>query len=168
MLSKQQRRQILMMGCLRDDTEFTKEEQLTYIKKGLKADIDEKILEKLFLSAVPGVRKYGILEYFLYYHNLMIMGLEKNIKNKERLEWCTVYPAQVVGKSDSKYIVKRIDDKTLETDSEAYPDIKVLNKNKIVANSYVILHRDKIRLILNEKEFETALRFYNKFKKEKH
>ena len=153
MMSRQDIIDIVRMGCKREDTGFNDDQQLEYIKKGLKGDLDENILEKLLPDATPNVKKYGFLKYFLYYHNL----------KKGKIEMCIAYPGDIIGKKDSKYVVKRIDGKEFETDSEAYPGIKVLDERELKIGSHVITHQDKIRLILDEKRNQEARSIFNSY-----
>ncbi|NIO44013.1 MAG: hypothetical protein GTN36_00450 [Candidatus Aenigmarchaeota archaeon] len=133
-----------------------------YLKEG---EVEEDLLKKFFPMAYQGVSKYGFFEYFFYFHNKTIRMLERYTKDKGLVDWCTAYPAKIVDKFDSKCVAETIDGRVIKTDSEAYPGIII--ENELKTGNWVILHRDKINMFLNEKQFETALRFYNKFKKEK-
>ncbi len=140
-------------------------EEIDVIKNSLKTgDFNENLLEKFFPMAYEGVSKYGFFEYFFYVHNKNIRMLERYTHDKTLVEWCTAYPAKIVDKFDSKFIVETVDGRVIKTDSEAYPEIII--ENELKTGNWVILHRDKIHMILNEKEFETALNYYNKFKDE--
>jgi len=178
MLSKAKKKKHLMIAisCLRQKGEkrpifspnVPTKKELELIKKGLKnGDIDEKLLKKLFPMSYDGVSKYEIFEYFFYFHNKLINKLERYTHDKILVEWCLAYPAKIVDKTNSKWVVRRIDGKKVITNSEAYPGIRVLNENRLKIGDLVILHRDKIHMVLNEKEFEIALKYYNKFKREK-
>lgn len=166
---------MIALSCLRQKGEkrpifspdVPTKKELELIKKGLKyGNIDENLLKKLFPMSYEGITKYGIFEYFFFVHNKLINKLERYTHDKRLVEWCLAYPAKVVGKNGSKWIVKRIDGKRIITDSEAYPGIRAIDETKLKIGSNVILHRDKIHMILNEKEFDIALNFYNKFLKE--
>ena len=111
--------------------------------------------------AYEGVSKYGFFEYFFLVHNKTIGMLERYTKD-ELVEWCTAYPAKIVDKKDFKWIVERPDDKKIIADSEAYPGI-ILEKDLKIGD-LVVLHRDKIHMVLDKNEFENSLRFYNKSK----
>jgi len=164
----------MAISCLRREGEIrpifspnvvTKEE-ISIIKNSLETgDVNEDLLKKFFPMAYEGVSKYGFFEYFFYVHNKTIRMLEKYTKDKGLVDWCTAYPAKIVDKVGSKYIVETVDGRTIKTDSEAYPEITI--EKQLKTENWIILHRDKIHMILNEKEFETALNYYNKFKKEK-
>ncbi|NIM47437.1 MAG: hypothetical protein GTN40_04765 [Candidatus Aenigmarchaeota archaeon] len=176
MLSKAKKKKHLMIAisCLRQEGEkrpifspdVPTKKELELIKKGLKnGNIDEELLKKLFPMSYNGVTKYGFFEYFFYVHNKLINKLERYTHDKRLVEWCLAYPAKIVSKTNSKWVVKRIDDKKITTDSEAYPGIIIENELKI--GDLIILHRNKIHMILSEKEFETALKYYNKYLREK-
>jgi len=170
-MNKDDRIKLLKMAvsCLRKDGETrpifsvnvpTKEE-VEIIKRSLETgEVDENLLKRFFPMAHKGVKKHGFFKYFLYVHNSLIRKLERYSKN-ELFEWCTAYPAQIVDKVDSKYVVETIDGKVIKTDSEAYPEILIERKLKI--GDFVILHRDKIHMVLNKEEFKIASDFYNKF-----
>lgn len=174
---KEEKKKLLKMAisCLRKEGETrpifspnvpTKEE-INIIKKSLETgDVNENLLKKFFPMAYEGVSKYGFFEYFFFIHNNKIRKLERYIQDK-LFNWCTAYPSKIVDKIDSKWVVETIDDRRVKTDSEAYPRIRTIDETKLKIGSNVILHRDKIHMILNKKEFETALKFYNKFKKRK-
>jgi hypothetical protein len=174
MLSKEERKKHLMMSltCLRQRGEkrpiFSKniptKKELKLIRKGLKnGDIDEKLLKKFFPMAYEGVKKYGFFKYFFLIHNKSIRMLERYTHNKKLVDWCTAYPAKIVGKSGSKWVVERIDGKKIITNSEVYPGIRAIDETKLNIDSNVILHRDKIHMILNKKEYEKAKKFYLEF-----
>jgi len=176
MLSKSKKKKHLMiaLSCLRQEGEkrpifspvVPTKKELRLIKEGLKnGDIDEKLLKKMFPMSYEGVTRYEIFKYFFYIHNKLINKLERYTNDKKLVEWCLAYPARIIGKNDSKWVVERVDGKKIITDSEAYPGIRVLNEKELKIGDLVILHRDKINMILNKKEFKTALEFYNKFKK---
>jgi len=164
----------MAISCLREEGETrpifsvdvpTKEE-IDIIKNSLETeDVNESLLKKFFPMAYEGVNKYGFFKYFFYVHNKTIRMLERYIKDKGLVEWCTAYPARVVDKINSKWIVETIDGRIVKTDSEAYPEIKVEKDFKI--GDLVVLHRDKVHMVLNKKEFEIALDFYNKYLREK-
>jgi len=168
---KEDRIRLLKMAisCLRKEGEIrpifspdvpTKEE-LDIIKNSLEIeDVNEDLLKKLFPMAYEGVSKYGFFEYFFFIHNNKIRNLKKYTQDK-LVDWCTAYPAKIVDKTDSKWIVETVDSRIVKTDSEAYPGIRVENELKI--GDLIILHRDKIHMVLNEKEFKKALNYYNKF-----
>ena len=171
---KEDRIRLLKMAisCLRKEGEkrpiFSSDvptkEEIDIIKNSLETgDVNEDLLKRFFSMAYKGVSNYGFFEYFFFVHNKTIRMLER-YTNKGLVDWCTAYPARIVDKTNSTCIVERIDGKRIITDSEAYPEIIIEKKLKI--GDLVILHRDKIHMILNEKEFETALKFYNKFRKE--
>ena len=174
MLSKEKKKKHLMIAisCLKQEGEKrpifspntpTKKE-LELIKKGLKnGDIDEKLLKKLFPMSYDGITKYDIFEYFFYVHNKLINKLERYTHDKRLVEWCLAYPSRIVDRKDFKWLVERPDGKRIITDSEAYPGI-IIEKNMKIGD-LVILHRNKIHMILDKNEFEKALQFYNKFKK---
>ena len=86
--------------------------------------------------------------------------LERYTKEK-LIDWCTAYPAKIVDKKDSKSIVETTDERKIICDSEAYPGIIIEKELKI--GDLIVLHRDKIHMILDKNEFETALKFYKKF-----
>ncbi len=143
-------------------TSPTKKE-IENIKNSLeKGNVEEDLLKKFFPMAYDGVNKYGFFKYFFYVHNKLIRSLER-YQNK-LYEWCTAYPAVIVSKINSKYVVETIDKKRLVTDSKVYPGI-IAEKNLKIGD-FVVLHRNKIHMKLNEKEFKIAIKFYNKFKEE--
>ena len=163
----------MAISCLRKEREerpifspdIPTKEEIEIIKNSLETeDVDENLLKKFFPMAYEGVSEYGFFEYFFFVHNNKIRNLERYTQN-ELFDWCTAYPARIVDKINSKFIVETVDGRIVKTDSEAYPEIIVEKELKI--GYLVILHRNKIHMILNEKEFGTALEFYNKFKREK-
>jgi hypothetical protein len=127
-------------------------------------DVDESMLRKFFPMAYEGVNEYGFFEYFFLIHNKTIGMLDRYTKDR-LVEWCTAYPGKIVDKNDSKWVVERPDGKRIVADSEAYPGIIVEKRLKI--GDFVILHRDKIHMILKKEEYENALKFYSKFRSEK-
>ena len=138
-------------------------EEIEIIKNSLESeDVDENLLKKFFPMAYEGVSKYGFFEYFFIIHNKTIGMLERYTKNG-LVEWCLAYPSKIVDKKESKWVVERPDGKRITADSEAYPGIIVEKNLKI--GDLVILHRDKIHIVLDKKEFEKAMEFYNEFKK---
>jgi len=140
--------------------------EIDIIKNSLKTgDVNEDLLKKFFPMAYEGVSKYRFFEYFFYVHNKIIRMLERYTKDKGLVDWCTAYPAKIVDKINSKCIVETVDGRVIKTDSESYPGVIV--EKELKTGNWVILHRDKIHIILNEKQFKTALKYYNKFKKEK-
>ncbi|MFH1474148.1 MAG: hypothetical protein ABIE55_04650 [Candidatus Aenigmatarchaeota archaeon] len=141
------------------------DEDVEIIKKSLETgNIEENMLKRFFPIAYKGVSEYGFFEYFFSIHNMNIGMLEKYTKDK-LVDWCTAFPGKIVDRKESKWVVERYDGKRIISDSEAYPGITIEKELKI--GDFVILHRDKIHMVLNKDEFETALKFYNKFRNEK-
>jgi hypothetical protein len=172
MLEKDRLRLLKMaISCLRKEGEkrpifspnVPSREEIEKIKKSLETGyVDENLLKKFFPMAYQGVNKHGFFEYFFLVHNKTIGMLERYTKHR-LVEWCTAYPAKIVDKKNSKWVAERPDGKRIITDSEAYPGITIEKNLKI--GDLVILHRDKIHMVLDKDEFETALEFFNKFKK---
>jgi hypothetical protein len=161
----------MAISCLRKEgderpifsPEVPTKKEIEIIKNSLESgNIDENLLKKFFPMAYEGVSKYGFFEYFFLVHNKTIGMLERYIKNG-LVEWCLAYPAKIVDRKDFEWIVERPDGKRIKANSEAYPGIIIENNLRI--GDLVILHRDKIHMVLDKNEFETALKFYNKFKK---
>lgn len=161
----------MAISCLRKEGEerpifspnVPTREEIEKIKKSLETgDVDENLLKKFFPMAYEGVNKYGFFDYFFLVHNKKIGMLERYTKDK-LVEWCTAYPAKIVDRKDSKWVVERPDGNRIIADSEAYPGITIEKELKI--GDLVILHRDKIHMVLDKDEFETTLEFFNKFKK---
>ncbi|MFH0929407.1 MAG: hypothetical protein V1818_03570 [Candidatus Aenigmatarchaeota archaeon] len=162
----------MAISCLRragDDRpifspDVPSENTIIKIKESIKTgEVDESFLERFFPMAYEGVKEYGFFEYFFLVHNRTICMLEKYTKNK-LVEWCTAYPSRIVKRKDSKWVVERIDSKEIITDSECYPGI--ITESVLKIGDLVILHRDKIHMVLSQKEFETASEYYNRFKRE--
>lgn len=174
-MNKEDKIRLLKMAisCLRREGETrpifsvdvpTKEE-INIIKNSLKTgEIDESLLKRFFPMAYEGVSKYGFFEYFFYIHNKTVGMLERYTQNK-LVEWCTAFPAKIVDKTNSKCIVETVDGRVIKTNSEAYPEIII--EKELKTGDLIVLHRDKLHMVLNEKEFKIASEFYNKFKKEK-
>ncbi len=164
----------MAISCLRKEGEnrlifssnVPTNKEIDIIKKFLKKkEVHENLLKRFFPMAYEGVSKYGFFEYFFYVHNKTIRMLERYKTDKGLIDWCTVYPAKIVDKVDSKCVVETVDGRVIKTDSEAYPGIII--EKKLKTGDLIVLHRDKIHIILNKKEFERALKYYNKFKKGK-
>jgi len=162
----------MAISCLRKEGEtrpifspnIPTKDEINIIKKSLETgDINEDLLKKFFPMAYEGVSEYGFFEYFFYVHNKTIRMLEKYTKDKGLVDWCTAYPAKIVDKVGSKCIVETVDGRMIKTDSEAYPGITI--EKELKTGNWIILHRNKIHMVLNEKEFETTLKYYNKFKR---
>jgi hydrogenase maturation factor len=175
-MNKEDKIRLLKMAisCLREEGEkrpifsldVPTNEEIEIIKNSLEnGDVNENLLKRFFPMAYKGVINYGFFEYFFYAHNKTIRMLERYTHDKRLVEWCTAYPAKIVDRTDSKWVVETIDGKKLVTDSEAYSRIIVEKELKI--GDFVVLHRNKIHIVLNEKEFDEASEFYNKFKEEK-
>jgi hypothetical protein len=140
-------------------------EEIDIIKKSLENEkVDEILLKKFFPMAYEGVNKHGFFEYFFFVHNDLIRKLERYTKDK-LFDWCTAYPAKIVDKVDSKYVVETVDGRIIKTDSEAYPGIIVEKQLKI--GDLIILHRDKIHIVLNKENFEIVSKLHKKFKEKK-
>jgi hypothetical protein len=161
----------MAVSCLRKDGDerpiFSPKvptaEEIETIKKSLESgDVNEELLKKFFPMAYEGVSEHGFFKYFFLVHNKTIGMLDRYTKNG-LVEWCIAYPAKIVDRKDSKWLVERPDGKRILADSEAYPEIIVERNLKI--GDLVVLHRDKIHIVLDKKEFEKALKFYNEFKK---
>ena len=145
------------------------EEFISYIRMGLDGKIkDEKIMERIVPVATAGVRKYGFLGYFLGQHNY---NLEKSKTNNEEmneeLEKCKARLGDIVGKSDSKYVVRTTDGRELVTDSEVYDGIKMVEDRDLTAGSHVLLHTDKIRMVLNDERYKEAVDVSKNYPREK-
>ena len=162
---------MIALSCLRKEGEkrpifspiVPTKKEIELIKKGLKdGDIDERLLKKLFPMSYEGVNKHEIFEYFFLVHNKLINKLKRYTHDKKLVEWCLAYPARIIGKKDSKWVVERVDGKKIITDSEAYPGI-IIEKNLKIGDM-IILHRNKIHMVLDKNEFETALKLFNKSK----
>jgi hypothetical protein len=170
MLTREERMDILRMGCLRDDTGFTREQQKEIIRKALEEDdIPYGTLKKLLSNAVPGVEKHGFLVYFLDVHNSKIKKLEsmnfEDRKNPE-IQKCEAVIGDIIGKTDSKYVVRTVDNREIITDSEAYPGIKVIDDKDLKVGSHVMMHWDTIRKVLDENRYKEALNISNKYSKD--
>lgn len=125
-------------------------------------EVDEEILKKFFPMAYEGVTEHSIFEYFFSIHNSLIRKLKRYTKDK-LFDWCTAYPGKIIGKENSKWLVETIDKRKIVTDSICYPEI--LCETNLKEGDKIILHREKISLVLNDEEFEKAVRYYNEFKK---
>ncbi|MFQ6020397.1 MAG: hypothetical protein ACE5J4_00010 [Candidatus Aenigmatarchaeota archaeon] len=173
MLTNKEKKQFLMiaLSCLRKKGEArpifspdvpTKDE-LDSIREGLKnGNIGEDLLKKFFPIAYKGVLKHGIMKYFFLIHNKMIMNLDRYTKTN-LVEWCRAYPSKIIGKKNSKWVVERIDGKKIISDTNIYPGLK-LNDKDLRIGSLVILHRGKIHMVLNEKQYKEAVEFFNLLK----
>ena len=162
----------MALSCLRQEGEerpifsvnVPTKEELALIRRFLETgNVEETLLKKFFPMAYDGVTKNGFFKYFFLVHNKLIKNLERYKENK-LVDWCTAYPAKIIGKKDSKWVVETVDNRISITDSMIYPGITIENKLKI--GDLVVLHRGKIHMILNKTEFETASKFYKKFQKE--
>ncbi len=172
---KEDRIRLLKMAisCLRREGEerpifspnVPTKEEIDVIKKSLETGIvEEGMLKKFFPMAYKGVSEHGFFEYFFLIHNKTIGMLERYTKDK-LVEWCTAYPGIIVDKDNSGWVVERPDGKRIITDSEAYPGITIEKGLKI--GDFVILHRNKVHMVLSEEEYKTVLEIYNKFRNEK-
>jgi hypothetical protein len=138
------------------------EKDIEVIKNSLiNGDIDEKLLKSFFPMAYEGVSNNELLEYFFYVHNKLIRNLERYTKNK-LFDWCTAYPAKIIGRKDNKWIVETIEGRTVIADAEGYDGI--FSEMKLKEGDKIVLHREKISLVLNDEEFNKAVDYYNKFK----
>lgn len=135
-------------------------EELEKIKHGLEdGDVEESLLKKLFPTAYEGILKNDVMEYYFKVHNKILMDLDRYTKTG-LVEWCKAYPGTVIEKKDEGWLVERIDGKKLTLDSEVYPRIKAVEDDMIEKGSRVVVHRDKIHLILNEEEYKEAVELF--------
>ena len=177
MLSKKQKKQLLTMAisCLRQEGEtrhffsetMPTEDELNLIKKGLiDGNIDEDVIKKFFPMAYEGVSKYGFFGHFFYNHNKEIMNLPKYNVDEKLVKWCTAYPVQLIGKTDSQWIVEIFGNGRITVGRKTYPGIRLIDEDKLKNGLYAIVHRGKINMPLDKEEYEEAVRFYSKFLKE--
>lgn len=135
-------------------------EELEKIKCGLKdGDIEETLLKKFFPMAYEGVLKNDVLEYHLKVHNKILMDLDRYTKTG-LVEWCKAYPGTIIERKDKGWLVERVDGKRLIMDSEVYPGIKAVEDEMLEKGSRVVIHRDKIHLVLNEEEYKEAVELF--------
>lgn len=135
-------------------------EELKKIRQGLKSgDIDEILLKKFFPMAYEGILKNGVLKYYLKVHNKMLMNLDRYTKTG-LVDWCKAYPGTIIERKDKGWLVERIDSKRLIMDSEVYPGIKAVDDGKLEIGSHVIIHRNKIHLVLDEEEYKEAVELF--------
>jgi hypothetical protein len=160
----------IAISCLREEGDnrlifspsVPTEEDIKTINISIKnEEVNEELLKKFFPMAYEGITKHNIFEYFFFAHNSIIRKLERYTEDK-LFDWCTAYPAKIISKENSKWLVENVDGKRIITDSECYPNI--ICETNLKKGDKVILHREKISLVLNNEDFEKAVYYYNKFK----
>ena len=137
------------------------DDELAQIKQGLKTgNIDEDVLQRFFPMAYEGVTTNGFINYFFGPHNKKIQELAR-YKNTGLTSWCTAYPAKVLGRIEKLWEVQLPSGKKIITDDEVYPGIHSLDA-AINAGDLVIVHRGKICLKMDGKEYTLALNLFNR------
>jgi len=170
MLSKEIKKRFLQMAltCLRTPGEkrpvfsptVPTDKELAEIKEGLKTgNIDEELLARFFPMAYEGITKNGFMEYYFTDHNRLIRGLPRYTEFG-LVEWCTAYPARVIKSIGDKYEVELIGGKKIITDSELYPG--VIAYHRLNEGDFIIVHRNKINMKIDKKEYGRICDLYKK------
>ena len=170
MLSKEIKKRFLQMAltCLRTPGEMRPvfsptvptDKELAEIKEGLKTgNIDENLLAKFFPMAYKGITQNGFMEYYFTDHNRLIRGLPRYTEFG-LVEWCTAHPARIIKSMGDKYGVELIGGRKMITDSELYPGVRV--NQHLNEGDFIIVHRDKINMKIDKKEYGRICDLYKK------
>lgn len=176
-MDNETKRKLILMGltCLKKEgedlptvfeemeKEIPTEDEIEKINKGVKTgEIEDDLLKKFWPIAYNGVSKHGLIKYFFYNHNLFLDSLPKDKINPKLIKWCIAYPAKIVGRIASKYVIEIIDGEKTTTDLVSYPGLDV-SKDEFNIGTYVAYHRDRIHMVLEGKQHEEAVKFYKEF-----
>jgi len=136
------------------------DKELAEIKEGLKTgDIDEELLAKFFPMAYKGITQNDFMEYYFTDHNRLIRGLPRYTEFG-LVEWCTAHPARIIESMGDKYGVELIGGRKMITDSELYPG--VIAHRHLNEGDFIIVHRDKINMKIDKKEYGRICDLYKK------
>ena len=85
----------------------------------------------------------------------------EQLRESELFDWCTVWPATVLGRSSAehgeKWIIKTHKGKTREVTNDIYPGIENVRENELQPGTRVLVHRDAICLKLSDERYQKAV-----------